>query len=62
MLHYHINEVMPLSTLFTKLEALRRDYPSVIEDYSVSETTLEEVFLSYAQEKRVRESGDNVNV
>ena len=51
MLHYHINEVVPLSSLFNALEALRRDYPTVIEDYSVSETTLEEVFLSYAQEK-----------
>ncbi|KAJ8718121.1 hypothetical protein PYW07_006051 [Mythimna separata] len=51
MLHYHINETMPYSVLFTELESLRNEFPTLIEDYAVTETTLEEVFLSFAKEE-----------
>ncbi|XP_038211321.1 phospholipid-transporting ATPase ABCA1-like [Zerene cesonia] len=51
MLHYHINDTLRYSELFTELEALREQYPSLLEDYSVTETTLEEVFLSFAKEQ-----------
>ncbi|KAJ8717476.1 hypothetical protein PYW08_005875 [Mythimna loreyi] len=56
MLHYHINETMQYSDLFAKLESLRAKYPDLIEDYSVTETTLEEVFLSFAKEQHEREN------
>lgn len=49
MLHYHINDTMRYSELFDELEALKRANP-IVEDYSVSETTLEEVFLAFAKE------------
>ncbi|XP_068620522.1 phospholipid-transporting ATPase ABCA3-like [Battus philenor] len=49
MLHYHINDTTRYSELFTELEALKKSNP-IVEDYSVSETTLEEVFLSFAKE------------
>ncbi|CAH2042703.1 unnamed protein product, partial [Iphiclides podalirius] len=49
MLHYHINETMRYSDLFSELEALKGSNP-IVEDYSVTETTLEEVFLSFARE------------
>ncbi|KAJ2948257.1 hypothetical protein O0L34_g7487 [Tuta absoluta] len=49
MLHYHINETMRYSELFSLLEQLKRQFPRLVEDYSVTETTLEEVFLSFAQ-------------
>ncbi|XP_022817349.1 ATP-binding cassette sub-family A member 3-like [Spodoptera litura] len=52
MLHYHINDTMRYSELFTELEALRTEFPNLIEDYSVTETTLEEVFLSFAKEQQ----------
>ncbi|XP_039759112.1 retinal-specific phospholipid-transporting ATPase ABCA4-like isoform X2 [Pararge aegeria] len=51
MLHYHINETMRYSELFTELERLRAEFPNLLEDYSVTETTLEEVFLSFAKEE-----------
>lgn len=50
MLHYHINETMRYSDLFESLESLKETFPNLIEDYSVTETTLEEVFLSFAKE------------
>lgn len=52
MLHYHINETMPYSALFTALENLKATYPNLIEDYSATETTLEEVFLSFAHDNQ----------
>ncbi|KAJ8718119.1 hypothetical protein PYW07_006049 [Mythimna separata] len=52
MLHYHINETVPYSVLFTELENLRNEFPTLIEDYSVTETTLEEVFLYFAREQQ----------
>ncbi|CAK1553091.1 unnamed protein product [Leptosia nina] len=48
MLQYHINDEIAYSELFTALEKLKDQFP-LVEDYSVTETTLEEVFLSYAQ-------------
>ncbi|XP_047536048.1 phospholipid-transporting ATPase ABCA1-like [Vanessa atalanta] len=50
MLHYHINDTLRYSELFTELENLRENF-SLLEDYSVTETTLEEVFLSFAKEE-----------
>ncbi|XP_063831033.1 phospholipid-transporting ATPase ABCA3-like [Ostrinia nubilalis] len=49
MLHYHINETMQYSSLFQELEQLKASFPTLVEDYSVTETTLEEVFLSFAK-------------
>lgn len=50
MLHYLINVTMPYSELFTVLESLKAVYPNLIEDYSATETTLEEVFLSFSRD------------
>lgn len=61
MLHYHINETMRYSDLFTALESLKANHPNLIEDYSATETTLEEVFLSFAQDSQ-NVSGSPANV
>ncbi|XP_045452692.1 phospholipid-transporting ATPase ABCA3-like [Melitaea cinxia] len=45
MLHFYINYTMRYSNLFSELEQLKIQF-SIIEDYSVTETTLEEVFLT----------------
>ncbi|XP_052743810.1 phospholipid-transporting ATPase ABCA1 [Bicyclus anynana] len=55
MLHYHINETMRYSDLFSELEHLRNEFPDLLEDYSVTETTLEEVFLSFAKAESQQE-------
>lgn len=34
------------------MEKLKQEMSSVVEDYSVSETTLEQVFLSFAKHQR----------
>ncbi|KAL0869568.1 hypothetical protein ABMA27_005834 [Loxostege sticticalis] len=46
ILQYHIHEMMHYSTLFLEMEQLSASFSDLLEDYSVSESTLEEVFLS----------------
>lgn len=49
LLHYHISDKNKRwSELFKEIETLKQAHP-VIEDYNISETTLEEVFLSIAR-------------
>lgn len=50
LLHYHIPDPnIPLSRLFTVMERLKQTHP-VVEDYIVSDTSLEEVFMSFARQ------------
>lgn len=54
MLHYHIiNPQIPLSVIFTKMIAIKNAYTG-IEDYTVGDTTLEQVFLAFAKRQAVR--------
>ncbi|XP_063386230.1 phospholipid-transporting ATPase ABCA3-like [Cydia fagiglandana] len=52
MLSYHVKDSLRYSELFSQLEHLREQFPSIVEDYTVTETTLEEVFLALAKEAR----------
>ncbi|KAG7301735.1 hypothetical protein JYU34_014722 [Plutella xylostella] len=47
MLYYNIDENLPYSDMFTRIEELKAGH-SIIEDYTVHEMTLEEVFLNLA--------------
>lgn len=50
LLHYHVpDHNILLSEIFTKMEKLKQEH-QLIEDYTVSDTTLEEVFLTFARE------------
>ena len=53
-IHFHITDLnLSWHYLFSTMEKLKLEMPvSVIEDYSVSETTLEQVFLSFAKHQR----------
>ncbi|XP_063626441.1 phospholipid-transporting ATPase ABCA3-like [Cydia splendana] len=52
MLSYHVKTSVGYSTLFTLLEEQRAEFPELVEDYTVSDTTLEEVFLILAREAK----------
>ena len=50
--HFHVtNPKTPWAYLFSTMESAKNQFPAV-SDYSVSETTLEQVFLSFAKEQR----------
>lgn len=49
LLHYHIiNPYIPLSTIFTQMKAIKDNY-IMIEDFTVGDITLEQVFISFAR-------------
>ncbi len=56
-LHLHIEDTSTTwHALFGAVEAMKSSFPEVIEDYSVSETTLEQVFLAFARRYNRRPS------
>lgn len=51
LLHYHITDPdLPLSEIFGHMKSTKEKY-SAIEDFTVSDTTLEQVFLAFAKRK-----------
>lgn len=53
LLHYHItNPQIPLSEIFGQMIAIKENYPSV-EDFTVGDTTLEQVFIAFAKRQAV---------
>ncbi|XP_063222748.1 phospholipid-transporting ATPase ABCA3-like [Bacillus rossius redtenbacheri] len=52
MLHYHVTDPhVPWQRLFSVLESLKGCHP-LVQDYTVSETTLEQVFLAFARAEK----------
>jgi len=52
VLQYQIlNTEMPWNEIFQTIEDCKGLHKNLIEEYSVSETTLEEVFLSFARKQ-----------
>ncbi|XP_025190796.1 ATP-binding cassette sub-family A member 3-like isoform X2 [Melanaphis sacchari] len=53
LLHYHVtNPNIPLSEIFGQMKVIKENY-AVIEDYTVSDTTLEQVFIAFAKKQAV---------
>ncbi|KAF0758973.1 ATP-binding cassette sub-family A member 3-like [Aphis craccivora] len=53
LLHYHItNPSILLSEIFSKIKAIKENYIA-IEDYTVGDTTLEQVFIAFAKKQAV---------
>ena len=48
-IHFHVsNPATSWASLFTSMEAAKTEFP-VIQDYSITETTLEQIFLDFAR-------------
>ena len=57
-IHFHVGDVStPWHRLFETMQSIKAQFPAV-EDYSVSETTLEQVFLSFAKHQRQEDEPD----
>lgn len=53
MLHYHLTDPeKPLSEIFGRMKDIKEKY-TMIEDFTVSDTTLEQVFLAFAKKQAV---------
>lgn len=58
-LHFHVPDPKtPWSYLFLTMEGAKQLFTDeIVTDYSVSETSLEEVFISFAQHQRLASPG-----
>ncbi len=57
--HFHVtNPLTPWSQLFSTMESAKQQYPNLV-DYSVSETTLEQVFIAFAKAQVKLDNADN---
>lgn len=53
LLHYHItNQHIPLSEIFGQMKAIRENH-NIVEDFTVGDTTLEQVFIAFAKKQAV---------
>ncbi|XP_050530373.1 phospholipid-transporting ATPase ABCA3-like isoform X2 [Daktulosphaira vitifoliae] len=53
LLHYHItNPRVPLSDIFGHMKAIKENH-SIVEDYTISDTTLEQVFIAFAKKQAI---------
>lgn len=51
ILHYHVTDTSKTwSGLFHSMDEIKRRH-ALVEDYTVSETTLEQVFISFAKQQ-----------
>ena len=49
-IQYHLQDpTISWDVLFTIMEEIKSQFPTLIEDYSITETTLEQVFLAFAR-------------
>lgn len=53
LLHYHlIDPNIRLSEIFDQMKVIKENFPAV-EDYTVGDTTLEQVFIAFAKKQAV---------
>lgn len=62
LLHYHITDPkVKWFALFSSMEDIKQRSNGLVEDYTISETTLEQVFLSFARQQRNTANDDQPN-
>ena len=51
MIHFRVSAHVPLHKMFSVLEKAREDLINIIEDYTVTQVTLDDVFVNFAKLK-----------
>lgn len=62
MIHFRVSSNVPLHNMFTVLETARDDLPNVIEDYTVTQVTLDDVFVTFAKGEKERHDDSTSNL
>jgi ATP-binding cassette subfamily A (ABC1) protein 3 len=61
-IQYHLQDpTISWDVLFTTMEEIKSHSPTLIEDYSITETTLEQVFLAFARAQYPQNNISTVN-
>ena len=49
MVHFHVSANVPLHIMFNVLEQAREELKNIIEDYTITQVTLDDVFINFAK-------------
>lgn len=49
MIQLRVSPDVSLYQMFTVLERIREEHPSIIEDYTITQVTLDDVFVNFAK-------------
>ena len=49
MIHFRVSTNVPLHKMFSVLEKAREELVNIIEDYTVTQVTLDDVFVNFAK-------------
>ncbi|CAF3245428.1 unnamed protein product [Rotaria sp. Silwood2] len=62
MIHFRVSMNVSLYELFSVLEKAREELRNIIEDYTVTQVTLDDVFVSFAKIQEDNQSSKNIDV
>ena len=60
MIHFRVTTTVPLHKMFSVLEQAREELPNIIEDYTVTQVTLDDVFVNFARIQEESQSNENL--
>ncbi|UJR30912.1 hypothetical protein I4U23_018422 [Adineta vaga] len=61
MIHFRVSTTVPLHRMFSVLEQAREDLHNVIEDYTVTQVTLDDVFVNFAKIQEENQTMEQTN-
>ncbi|CAF5172466.1 unnamed protein product [Rotaria magnacalcarata] len=60
MIHFRVSAHVPLHKMFSVLEKAREDLINIIEDYTVTQVTLDDVFVNFAKLQEENQASEQV--
>jgi rubrerythrin len=62
LIHFRVPTNVPLHRMFSILETAREELTNIIEDYTVTQVTLDDVFVNFAKIQEENEISEQLNV
>ncbi|CAF1011818.1 unnamed protein product [Rotaria sordida] len=61
MIHFRVSTNVPLYKMFSVLEKARENFKSIIEDYTITQVTLDDVFVTFAKIQEENQTLEQIN-
>ncbi len=59
MIHFRVSTTVPLHKMFSVLEQARDELVNIIEDYTVTQVTLDDVFVNFAKIQQENQTNEH---
>ena len=61
MVHFRVSANVPLHIMFSVLEQAREELKNIIEDYTITQVTLDDVFINFAKAQEGNEALEQIS-